>query len=372
MSSTSDNVSSGCAGLITTPARQSCLLIRCSVRFKCRQASWCTEIQSTPASANAGMNSSGFSIIRWQSSGNFVALRSDFTTGGPIVRFGTKCPSMMSTWMTLAPPSPAARTCSPSRTKSAERIDGASSIKRELSEPEDRDMTCRNSITRPSVARAPIYNKSGRDCASSRIQRGRVRGDRRHVVDGQFCDDGFHRKNCRSSARTVLNIVELTHDITWRTACKCRHLAMAFQIAAMTGCAAKSLAGVSGHERFAFLDATRRDVGDERGVVVTQFGALQAFRRLNNALADRLHLATIRRYQHPARHVCLGHGVGFNPAHPWSRFQSGEIVGGGPYFLSVCLGFIRNHCAGRRVSRFRALAQTALEIGQLLNDVGHR
>ena len=49
------------------------------------------------------MNSSGFSIIRWQSSGNLVALRSDFTTGGPIVRFGTKCPSMMSTWMTLPP-----------------------------------------------------------------------------------------------------------------------------------------------------------------------------------------------------------------------------------------------------------------------------
>ncbi len=30
------------------------------------------------------MNSSGFSIIRWQSSGNSVALRSDFTTGGPM------------------------------------------------------------------------------------------------------------------------------------------------------------------------------------------------------------------------------------------------------------------------------------------------
>src|ERR1700686_4242144 len=109
--------------------------MRWSVRSRCRQASWCTEIQATPASANAGMNSSGFSIIRWQSSGNFVTLRSDFTTGGPIVRFGTKCPSIMSTWMTLAPPSPAARTCSPSRAKSAERIDGASSIKGKLSEP---------------------------------------------------------------------------------------------------------------------------------------------------------------------------------------------------------------------------------------------
>lgn len=37
--------------------------------------------------------------------------------------------------MTLAPPSAAARTCSPSRAKSAERIDGASSIKLALSEP---------------------------------------------------------------------------------------------------------------------------------------------------------------------------------------------------------------------------------------------
>jgi hypothetical protein len=45
-----------------------------------------------------------------------------------MVRFGTKCPSMISTWMTLAPPSAAARTCSPSRAKSAERIEGASSI----------------------------------------------------------------------------------------------------------------------------------------------------------------------------------------------------------------------------------------------------
>src|SRR5271165_2924047 len=74
------------------------------------------------------MKSSGFSIIRWQSSGNSVTLRSDLTTGGPIVRLGTKCPSIMSTWMTLAPPSPAAHTCSPSRAKSAERMDGASSI----------------------------------------------------------------------------------------------------------------------------------------------------------------------------------------------------------------------------------------------------
>src|SRR6266481_5944546 len=67
--------------------------------------------------------------MRWQSSGSRVALRSDFTTGGPIVKLGTKCPSMMSTWITLAPPSVARSTWSAKWAKSAERIEGASSIK---------------------------------------------------------------------------------------------------------------------------------------------------------------------------------------------------------------------------------------------------
>src|SRR5229473_8628497 len=151
MSSTSPRVSTGVAGLITTPARHPWLLIKCSVRSRWRQASWCTEIQSAPASANAGINSSGFSIIRWQSSGNFVTLRSDFTTGGPIVRFGTKCPSIISTWTTLPPPSPAARTCSPRRAKSAERIEGASSINVGLSQ----GTSARNSNTLEALILAP-------------------------------------------------------------------------------------------------------------------------------------------------------------------------------------------------------------------------
>src|SRR3979411_2482519 len=67
--------------------------------------------------------------MRWQSSGSRVALRRDFTTGGPIVKLGTKCPSMMSTWMTLAPPAVARSTWSAKWAKSAERIEGASSIK---------------------------------------------------------------------------------------------------------------------------------------------------------------------------------------------------------------------------------------------------
>src|SRR5436309_4949948 len=75
------------------------------------------------------MNSSGFSIIRWQSR---VALGraflSEATTSGPIVIFGTKCPSITSQWSTVPPPSSAAFASSPSRAKFAESIDGASSM----------------------------------------------------------------------------------------------------------------------------------------------------------------------------------------------------------------------------------------------------
>ena len=51
--------------------------------------------------------------------------RSAATTSGPIVIGGTKCPSMTSTWITRAPASSTSCTCSPSRSKSAARIDGA-------------------------------------------------------------------------------------------------------------------------------------------------------------------------------------------------------------------------------------------------------
>src|SRR5260370_29263757 len=75
------------------------------------------------------MNSSGCSIIRWQS--RMVlgrAFLSDATTGGPIVRFGTKWPSITSQWITVPPPSSDAFASSPSRAKFAERMEGARSI----------------------------------------------------------------------------------------------------------------------------------------------------------------------------------------------------------------------------------------------------
>src|SRR5882762_9280369 len=75
------------------------------------------------------MNSSGFSIIRWQSRMALgSAFRSDATTKGPIVRFGTKWPSITSQCSTVPPPSRAAFASSHSRAKFAERIEGASSM----------------------------------------------------------------------------------------------------------------------------------------------------------------------------------------------------------------------------------------------------
>ena len=67
----------------------------------------------------------GLVIIRWTSSGSVVARRIAATTGGPMVRLGTKWPSMTSTWIQSAPASSTARTSSPSRPKSAARIDAA-------------------------------------------------------------------------------------------------------------------------------------------------------------------------------------------------------------------------------------------------------
>src|SRR5579883_1375096 len=75
------------------------------------------------------MKSSGFSIIMWQSMGREVTFRSDASTGVPIVRLGTKCPSITSKCMTVPPPASAALTSSARCAKSADRIDGSSSTK---------------------------------------------------------------------------------------------------------------------------------------------------------------------------------------------------------------------------------------------------
>src|SRR6185503_8491092 len=91
-------------------------------------ASWCTVITSAPAFANASIWRSGRLIIRCTSTippASWTCSSIDRATRSPIVIGGTKCPSMTSTWMTFAPAPMTVSTCSPSRAKSALRIDGA-------------------------------------------------------------------------------------------------------------------------------------------------------------------------------------------------------------------------------------------------------
>src|SRR5687768_13833105 len=64
--------------------------------------------------------------MRWTSTGSEVARRTASVTSGPIVICGTKCPSITSTWIQSAPACSASTTCSRSRPKSADRIEGAS------------------------------------------------------------------------------------------------------------------------------------------------------------------------------------------------------------------------------------------------------
>src|SRR5262245_44308269 len=80
---------------------------------------------SAPAAANASMKGSAGAIIRCTSSTFLVWGRIAFTTPGPMLMLGTKCPSMTSTCTQSQPAASMARTSSPSRAKSAERIDGA-------------------------------------------------------------------------------------------------------------------------------------------------------------------------------------------------------------------------------------------------------
>src|SRR5580698_5544527 len=62
--------------------------------------------------------------MRGQSKKSGVWRRSDATTGGPIVTFGTKCPSITSTWSQSAAGT-TSPTCSANSPKSADSTDGA-------------------------------------------------------------------------------------------------------------------------------------------------------------------------------------------------------------------------------------------------------
>src|SRR6478672_6518634 len=91
---------------------------------------------SAPAFANSATCRSGRSIIRWTSisaPASCTWSASALTISAPNVIGGTKCPSMTSTWITLAPAPSTSATCSPSRAKSADRIDGATWRSRRIS-----------------------------------------------------------------------------------------------------------------------------------------------------------------------------------------------------------------------------------------------
>src|ERR1035441_3122616 len=122
------SVSTGVAGLMTTPGSTLCAAMCCSVRCRWRHTSCCTEIRLAPASAKAGMKASGSSIIRWQSSGSLVMGRSALTMGGPKVMLGTKWPSMTSMWTMVPPPRSAAATSSARWAKSEARMEKQRSI----------------------------------------------------------------------------------------------------------------------------------------------------------------------------------------------------------------------------------------------------
>src|SRR5262245_29952197 len=81
---------------------------------------------SAPAATKRSTYRSGSWIMRWTSNGRSVTRRSEATTGGPIVRLGTKWPSMTSRWRSRAPPSRTASISSPRRAKSADSSEGAS------------------------------------------------------------------------------------------------------------------------------------------------------------------------------------------------------------------------------------------------------
>ena len=124
-SSTGSTIAAGVPGLIATPARLPRSRMVWSERWICGPASAWTVMPSAPACAKAARYGSAGAIIRCTSKNFSVCGRSAFTTGGPKVMLGTKCPSITSRWIQSAPAASTARVSSASFEKSAARIEGA-------------------------------------------------------------------------------------------------------------------------------------------------------------------------------------------------------------------------------------------------------
>src|ERR1700677_3718316 len=115
--------SNGVSGLAARPTLSPSSRIW-AISSAVRPTSTWTVQPSAPASRNGSRYQAGSVIIRWVSKKRSVCSRSDETTGGPMVRLGTKCPSMTSTW-SHSEPGAIWSTASDRQPKSAERIDGA-------------------------------------------------------------------------------------------------------------------------------------------------------------------------------------------------------------------------------------------------------
>src|SRR5262249_50364545 len=71
---------------------------------------------------------------------------------GPMVMFGTKWPSITSTWTRVAPPSATACTLSARCAKSADKMEGASSTKMNVSSESYKNSTTLNSCSWPEIS----------------------------------------------------------------------------------------------------------------------------------------------------------------------------------------------------------------------------
>src|SRR5215212_7842371 len=116
--------------------------------------------------------------MRWTSKGLAECGRIARTTSGPIVMFGTKCPSITSTWIQSPPAWSTARTSSPSRAKSAERIEGAMRRGRVMGRGVTRGARTRQPAGRGQYVRLGRGNRP--DPARQRLH------DLRHEVDREL------------------------------------------------------------------------------------------------------------------------------------------------------------------------------------------
>src|SRR5258708_18036693 len=91
----------------------------------------------------------------------------------------------------------------------------------------------------------------------------------------------------------MLELVELADEIGGRAAGDARHICRAAQGPPVAAGAGDGLAAAGCGERFAFLHATRRDIGDKACVSVAILELLEPLGHLDDALAGRLELAPV-------------------------------------------------------------------------------